>query len=122
MVFFFSSRARKASKSILTDLFTIAARTISGFSRINWRESIIAKQWRKWYNDYMKKIEEPNITVQDGVFWPSHGAQILWECMRENPDIFEGKTVLDIGCGTGILGIYAAKALSVPGMCLGHRQ
>lgn len=57
----------------------------------------------------MKKIEEPNITVRDGVFWPSHGAQIILECMKENPDIFNGKSILDIGCGTWILAIFAAK-------------
>lgn len=57
----------------------------------------------------MKKMQEPNITVQEWVFAPSHGAHIILECMKKNQDIFLWKTVLDIWCGTGILGIFAAQ-------------
>lgn len=54
-------------------------------------------------------MQEPNITVQEWVFAPSHGAHILLECMKKNKDIFVWKTVLDIWCGTGILGIFASQ-------------
>jgi type I protein arginine methyltransferase len=32
------------------------------------------------------------------------------EAILSNPDYFKDKTVLDVGCGSGILSLFAAKA------------
>jgi len=43
--------------------------------------------------------------LKDQVRTGSYRAAII-----DNPHLFKDKTVLDVGCGTGILSMFAAKA------------
>lgn len=36
--------------------------------------------------------------------------QAYQEAILQNPQVFQGKRVLDVGCGTSILSMFAAKA------------
>lgn len=58
---------------------------------------------------------ETDITILPGIGWGAAGApdgeaeKFMLPFMREFPQIFKGKTVLDIGTGNGIYALYAAK-------------
>ena len=48
------------------------------------------------------------ITVPRGVFPSAHASRCFLPLMEENADLFRGKSVLDIGVGSGIISLYAA--------------
>ena len=47
--------------------------------------------------------------VLPGVFYAGEAIKCVLPLMKENRELFEGKTILEIGTGSGIIGIYAAK-------------
>ena len=49
------------------------------------------------------------LVVLPGVFVPKEAETMVLPFLRENRLLFEGKTVLEIGTGTGIISAYAAK-------------
>ena len=53
----------------------------------------------------MKSLGIHEEMLKDTVRTGSYRAAIM-----NNPHLFKGKSVLDVGCGTGILSMFAAKA------------
>jgi release factor glutamine methyltransferase len=52
---------------------------------------------------------EVGILVEPGVFMPDEAQAIVLPFMQENPKLFGGRSVLEIGTGSGVIGLYAAK-------------
>ena len=59
---------------------------------------------RVYYNDYSTLVQQQDM-LQDQV-----RTSLYQFAMLENKPDFDGKTVLDVGAGTGILSFFAAKA------------
>ena len=53
-------------------------------------------------------FDEP-LVLLSGVFPPREAESRILPFMKENATTFEGKSVLEIGTGTGVIGLYAAK-------------
>jgi release factor glutamine methyltransferase len=49
------------------------------------------------------------VLVLPGVFLPAEAEQMVLPFMAENRDLFRGKSVLEIGTGSGIISVYAAR-------------
>ncbi len=57
--------------------------------------------------EQLEKISEPKIRFEQYASPPRVAANLLWIAGFDNDDIFD-KTILDLGCGSGILAIGAA--------------
>lgn len=74
---------------------------------VAWQARDVFDFWQAWELESGVKQDIPYwITV-----WPA--ARLLAEYIGEHPEVAEGKTVLDLGCGGGIAGLAAAKAGAV---------
>lgn len=59
----------------------------------------------KQYFSYYAKLANQQNMLEDSVRTPKYREAIV-----ENPTNFRGKVVMDVGCGSGILSIFAAQA------------
>lgn len=76
------------------------------FSFVNAQEVVSRK---KKANTYYSSQLQADILYLDEVFSPSEADQLVLPYMKAHRELFEGKSVLDIGTGSGIIGLYAAK-------------
>jgi len=76
------------------------------FSTSNAEETILGMQEADTYHS---SIFEADILFLKGVFSPKEADELVLPYMKAHRELFEGKRVLDIGTGSGIIGLYAAK-------------
>lgn len=55
------------------------------------------------------KLLDESITVLPSVFTPFEAETFVLPLMADNPDLFRNKTVMEIGTGSGVIALYAAK-------------
>jgi predicted RNA methylase len=58
---------------------------------------------------FQSKHLKGEITIPKGVFWPQEAEGEMLPIMSRNPHLFEGKTVMEIGTGSGIVSLFAAQ-------------
>jgi predicted RNA methylase len=58
-----------------------------------------------WKSKHLKTT----INIPAGVFEPHEAEYSFLNVMENNPELFEGKRVMEIGTGSGIISLYAAK-------------
>ncbi len=75
-------------------------KTVPG-EKVDWRNLETAT----FHSDYLRA----DILWRQGVFPPVEAEEVMLPFMKKHADLFAGRTVLDIGAGTGMIGLYAAK-------------
>lgn len=76
-------------------------------------ESRLAFDFNEWWMSYQLQFIDSTLTICNlpGVFSQKMldaGSNLLLDSLLEYPDMIKGK-VLDIGCGSGVLSLFAAK-------------
>ena len=59
--------------------------------------------------DYASGLLKQHLRICPGTVWPERTERVMMPVMAANAAKFKGKSVLDIGTGSGILGLYAAR-------------
>ncbi len=60
--------------------------------------------------DYLSPSLETHLRICDGTSWPEATERFVMPLLAANRAKFKGKSVLDIGCGSGILSLFAAQS------------
>lgn len=66
--------------------------------------------------DFEIGIEDPyfysysHYSIHEEMLKDQTRTETYMNAITQNPELFRGKVVLDVGCGTGVLSIFAARA------------